>query len=432
MSVFKTAKSSAVYWYSFDIQRQRFSGSTQCTQRKEAVKFEDAEKEKARAAIKAQAKVKSSLQIVDVAARYWEMVGRHHAGAETTERDLNRLVDYFGETKLLTDIHDSDVSALVAWRRGHHVKSNKKPLPPNGGKGLAKKTSAPNGANVSKLVAPATVNRSTVEPLKKLFTFCKTKERVRFDDEPEWKSHFLPEPEERVRELHEHEAKAIDDNMRDDYKPIFDFVAASGWRRGSAVTLVWSEVNWSTSTITKLGKGGRRITLRITPSIAAILEPLKGHHPEAVFCYVAEKTIKANGALAPHIVRGQRYPITAEGLKTRWRRTRDDAGLEDFRFHDFRHDTATKLLRATGNLKLVQRALGHRNISTTLKYAHVLDDEVSAALEALSASRSKPAPAPDSNTTSTSHSNGSSTTHSNCAAAHNLESDDAAPIAKAG
>jgi len=51
----------------------------------------------------------------------------------------------------------------------------------------------------------------------------------------------------------------------------------------------------------------------------------------------------------------------------------------DLRFHDLRHDYATKLLRATKNLKLVQRSMGHSNIKTTLRYAHVNDEEVATA-----------------------------------------------------
>ena len=48
-----------------------------------------------------------------------------------------------------------------------------------------------------------------------------------------------------------------------------------------------------------------------------------------------------------------------------------NAGVQDFRFHDFRHDFATKLLRETGNLKIVQRALNHAEIQSTARYAHV-------------------------------------------------------------
>ena len=63
--------------------------------------------------------------------------------------------------------------------------------------------------------------------------------------------------------------------------------------------------------------------------------------------------------------------------------------LQDFRFHDFRHDVGTKLLRGTGNLKLVQKALNHSDIKTTTKYAHVLNSEVAAGLEAVSRKKSR-------------------------------------------
>jgi len=46
-------------------------------------------------------------------------------------------------------------------------------------------------------------------------------------------------------------------------------------------------------------------------------------------------------------------------------------------------------LRETGNLKLVQRALNHSNIKTTIRYAHVLDAEVASALERVTESRKK-------------------------------------------
>lgn len=46
-----------------------------------------------------------------------------------------------------------------------------------------------------------------------------------------------------------------------------------------------------------------------------------------------------------------------------------------------RHDFATKLLRQTGNLKLVSRALNHADIKTTMRYAHVVEDDIRAALE---------------------------------------------------
>jgi integrase len=80
-------------------------------------------------------------------------------------------------------------------------------------------------------------------------------------------------------------------------------------------------------------------------------------------------------------VKGERHPITLSGLETEWKRLRKRAGVVGFRFHDYRHDFATKLLRQTGNLKLVSRALNHSSTKTTERYAHVVDDDLRLALE---------------------------------------------------
>ena len=49
--------------------------------------------------------------------------------------------------------------------------------------------------------------------------------------------------------------------------------------------------------------------------------------------------------------------------------------------HTFRHTFATELLRETGNLRLVQKALGHSNISTTQIYTHIVDTELEKAMK---------------------------------------------------
>jgi Phage integrase family len=122
-----------------------------------------------------------------------------------------------------------------------------------------------------------------------------------------------------------------------------------------------------------IGKGGNRVMFPITDTIREILFPLRGQHPEFCFTYIAACTNKRLGR-----VRGERYPMTMTGAKSAWQRLRAKAGVKDLRFHDFRHDLATKLLRETGNLRLVQKALNHGDIKSTLRYAHVLDAEVAA------------------------------------------------------
>jgi integrase/recombinase XerD len=51
--------------------------------------------------------------------------------------------------------------------------------------------------------------------------------------------------------------------------------------------------------------------------------------------------------------------------------------------HLLRHTFATDLLRATKNLPLVQKALGHANIATTQIYTHIVDDELEEAMRKL-------------------------------------------------
>ncbi len=359
MSVYKP-KGSPFYQFDFQLGGDRFSGSTKCTNERDAAAVEKAKRKKAKQAQAAARAAATSLKINDVAGRYWEEIGQHHAGRDNTWRDLERLVEYFGPETLLTEIGDDEVAKLVAWRRGHRVtRPTKKPRP----KGAPPPP-----------VSNATVNRSTTEVLKKLFTRAKAWGAV-FPREPAWKEHWLPEPQERVRELVGDEAERLEEATRDDYGPFFAFAGASGLRLRECL-LKWSEVDWGARRIRKLGKGGKLVTVPITAAIREILWPLQGHHAEYVFTYVAVST-------RPGRIRGQRYPVTYQGAKTAWRRLRRTAGVQGFRFHDFRHDVGTKLLRQTGNLKLVQRALNHADLKTTAKYAHVLDSEVADALDRL-------------------------------------------------
>ena len=51
--------------------------------------------------------------------------------------------------------------------------------------------------------------------------------------------------------------------------------------------------------------------------------------------------------------------------------------------HVLRHTFATDLYRETGPIRLVQKALGHSDLSTTMIYTHVFDEEVMSAMRTL-------------------------------------------------
>jgi len=373
VSVYKP-KNSPYYHFDFQVAGVRYHGSTETANRREAEAREKVERDKAKAAAKASKNASGGpLTIAVATGRYWSEVGERHANSETTWTDINRLVDYFGPSKLLSDISDDEVAKLVQWRRSQNAWGREKT-----------KDDQP-----MRLVSAATVNRSTTLVLKKLFTRAKRTWKYEFPREPSWRDHWLQEPKERVRELKATEGAAIELATRSDYQPVFDFVRATGLRLEECI-LRWSEVDWQTGWITKTGKGGRLVKTAITSTVRDILLPLRGHHPEFVFTYQAARTRTGKASYkgdGEGRKKGDRYPITYSGLKTQWKRIRAKAKVEDFRFHDFRHDLATKLLRKTGNLKTVQKALSHADIKTTTRYAHVLDEEVAEALESLSRSK---------------------------------------------
>jgi integrase len=358
LSVYKPAK-SPFYAYDFQIRGVRFSGSTECTSKRDAEAFERVRKDEARIEVKALiAKEHAPLNFATAAARYYLQVGQHLRGdgPKNCKWSIEWLEREIGSGTLLTSIDEATVARLVGIRRGEGVK-------------------------------PATVNRSMTEPLRKILNRARdtwSQKVVKID----WKRHMLSEPKERVREMSHSEEFSLFAELRPDYQAVVRFAMQSGCRLCEIVPgkefpgLRWADVDWSGRKITVLGKGRVLGTIPISPGIRELLFPLQGNNGDFVFTYIAQKTRDGR-------IKGRSYPMTREGLKTEWRRAKLDAKLLDYRFHDNRHTAATGILRATGNLKAVQKLLRHTDVSTTAKYAHALIDDVRDAMEAGEKSRNK-------------------------------------------
>jgi integrase len=346
MSVYKR-KGETVYSYDFRWRGARFSGSTGCEAKREAKRVED----RIRAEAKAVAIDRSKPMTFAVASSlYWDEVGSFHNNADDTERALAWLQGQIGKAKLIATISDADVAKAVAKRRGETFRDEP--------------------------ITPSTVNRSVTVPLRAILRRARRTWKQTVQD-IEWKDHLLPEPQERVREATPDEEDAFEAAIRDDYLPALRFAFLTGCRRGEIVGLEWSKVDFFNRFVTVTGKRDRTRKIPLTDETFQLLWDLKDDHPTAVFTYKAKKTRDGRE-------RGARYPITDAGFKTEWRRKKEKAGVQDFRFHDTRHTAATRLVRATGNLKLAQRLLGHSELATTSRYSHVTDADLRAGLEASS------------------------------------------------
>ena len=352
-------KGKVTYQYQFAYRNRRFKGSCKTANKREAERVEAEIRKKREAEVDAELAAGTSLKMVDVTGRYYDEVGQGQAAAQNVNVMLGRLAAFFGPETLITDLTHADVGRLVAWRRGHRIE--------RGGK---------KGAPLS----PYTINDQT-EQLKKVVNWLKG-QGVEFRHQIAWAKHMLREPKEHPRELMSEEKAALDAATRDDYADIIAFANMTGLRQNECI-LRWSEVRFESRQIVKTGKGGEPISIPIDDVLRELLWRQKGGHPVYVFTYVCQRVLK--GGKGEARLRGERYPITKQGLKTIWRRLRAKAGVESFKFHDFRHDFATKLLRATQNLKLVQQALNHKRIETTLRYAYVLDEERREAVASLRA-----------------------------------------------
>ncbi len=75
--------------------------------------------------------------------------------------------------------------------------------------------------------------------------------------------------------------------------------------------------------------------------------------------------------------------ITEDGLKSAWRRARvkKDVDMPHVNFHDLRHSCASIMLSMGVDLYTISKVLGHSNIATTQRYAHLQVDAQRAALE---------------------------------------------------
>ena len=103
---------------------------------------------------------------------------------------------------------------------------------------------------------------------------------------------------------------------------------------------------------------------------------------EAVFEIL--KTIKKLDK-NPYVITGRVEGQHLTDMQHPWRRLRKRAGLDGLRIHDLRHSFASDALQLGQDLTMIGKLLGHTQVQTTARYAHLKTAPIRTAANTVSA-----------------------------------------------
>ena len=210
---------------------------------------------------------------------------------------------------------------------------------------------------------PTTAN-ATVRTVSTMFTLAETWELVPPDRNPcrsvrLYKEHarerFLtPEEYRRLgRVLKEAEA---DGSVWPPAVAAIQLLVLTGCRHSEIVSLRWDDVDRTAGELRlRDAKTGPRM-VPLTMPVSAVLAGIRRELGN------------------PWVIVGQKPGTRLSGLRHYWHSIREKAGLDDVRLHDCRHSYASRALALGEGLPTIGKLLGHRKISTTARYAHLMRD----------------------------------------------------------
>jgi integrase len=86
---------------------------------------------------------------------------------------------------------------------------------------------------------------------------------------------------------------------------------------------------------------------------------------------------------SPWLFPGDTPGQPVQEIRRFWRRIQKEAGIEDVRIHDLRHTFASLLVSGGASLEMIGKLLGHSQMQTTQRYAHLMDSPLRAGVDAV-------------------------------------------------
>lgn len=149
---------------------------------------------------------------------------------------------------------------------------------------------------------------------------------------------------------------------------VFKFLILTGARKGEVLAAKWDQFDLEKGVWTKpshLTKQKKKEHLPLSDKALEVLQIIKelNHH--------------GSSYIFPGKIDGR--PL--QEIKTFWRKVLKEEKLKNVRIHDLRHTHASHLVSSGLSLSVVGKLLGHTQVSTTQRYAHLADEPLRHATE---------------------------------------------------
>jgi integrase len=236
-------------------------------------------------------------------------------------------------------------------------------------------------------VLPATRNRYKAV-FSAIFTHGKERDKVQSNPARDVKQarvnngvirYLTPEEEKRLRAVLQQDVNACGNRRPKQRNRMLhrihelDLALLTGMRKGEQYSLRWPDVNLDRGElIARDTKNGTDRVVILTPSGVRSLTDLKA------LPLHRKRRAKDRPNNAPEDV------VFAIGDSKKWFGSAlRKAHIKHFRWHDLRHTFCSRLAQSGASLKVIQEAAGHKTIAMSVRYAHMNQTTIRAALEAL-------------------------------------------------
>jgi integrase len=170
-----------------------------------------------------------------------------------------------------------------------------------------------------------------------------------------------------IRFLDQSELEAVLRATPETDRALYITAAMTGLRRGELLALRWRDIDWIAQRVRVRenyvrGEYGAPKSKRSTPSVPLanrVAGELERHFQRSSFQ-------KDDQLVFPNAAGGPRDTTT---LRRRFERAVKKAKVRKVRFHDLRHTFGTRMAAAGVSMRTLQEWMGHRDFSTTLRYA---------------------------------------------------------------